>query len=122
MTMIRRFILASALMAGISSSFAQPAPVPALPDTERRTTYSISGTTCTCAVNFALYGDSTDFQNSVEVWLNGAQVNFNDVALGCTITSPSGSRSTVARPITDAVLTFTFPQPGTVQIVGARRP
>ena len=40
--------------------FRSQPPVPALPDTERRTSYSVSGTTCACAVNFAIYGDSTD--------------------------------------------------------------
>ena len=57
-----------------------PPAVPALPDTERRTSYSISGTTCACAVNFALYGDSTDYQNWVEVFINGVRVNARDGA------------------------------------------
>ena len=48
----------------LAPAFAQaPAPVPNLPDTERRTSYVISGTNCACAVNFALYGDGTDYQN-----------------------------------------------------------
>jgi hypothetical protein len=38
------------------------------------------------------------------------------------ITSPSGSLSTLPRPITDGVLTFTAARTGTVQIVGAQRP
>ena len=38
------------------------------------------------------------------------------------LTSPSGSIATLARPITNAVLTFTTPVTGTVQIVGAQRP
>jgi len=123
MSIIRRLILAACLMAGLTPAFAQaPAPVPALPDTERRTSYSISGTTCACAVGFALYGDSTDYQNWVEVWINGQQATFNDPARGWTITSPSGSLATLSRPITDAVLTFTSTQTGTIQIVGARRP
>lgn len=123
MTLIRRLILALALSAGLSPAFAQvPSPVPALPDTERRTSYSISGTTCACAVNFALYGDSTDYQNWVEVYLNGTRVNFNDATFGWRITSPSGSLGSIALPITNAVLTFTNVQTGVVQIVGARRP
>lgn len=120
---IRRAILAFALIAGITPAFAQaPPPVPALPDTERRTTYVLSGTTCACAVNFALYGDSTDYQNWIEVWVNGVNVAYNDPVSGWTLTVPSGSLSTRARPITDAVLTFNAVQTGTVQIVGARRP
>lgn len=124
MSTLHRFILAIALAAGIAPAFsAAPPPVPALPDTERRTTYSITSSTCACAVNFALYGDSTDYQNWVEVWVNGVQVSYNDVINGWTITSPSNADlSKIARPITDAVLTFNSPQTGTVQIVGARRP
>src|SRR5882757_8427514 len=107
----------------IAPAFAQvPAPVPALPDTERRTSYSISGTTCSCNINFALFSDGSDYQNWVEVWLNGVRYDFNDASHGWTITSPSGSLSTLARPITNAVLTFNAVQTGTVQIVGARRP
>lgn len=120
---IRRALLAITLMAGVIPAFAQaPAPVPALPDAERRTAYSISGTNCACAVGFQLYGDSTDYQSWVEVWLNGVQVTYNDPAFGWIITSPSGPLANLARPITDAVLTFNAVQTGTVQIVGARRP
>jgi hypothetical protein len=121
--LVRRFILAAVLMAGLAPAFAQsPTPVPALPDTERRTSYTISSSQCTCAVNFALYGDSTDYQNWVEVWLNGVLVQYNDQTFGWQITSPTGPLGNIARPITDAVLTFNYPQTGTVQIVGARRP
>jgi hypothetical protein len=122
-----KFVLAAigfiSWIAAVSSAFAQvPAPVPALPDTERRTSYSISGTTCACAINFQLYGDGVDFANWVEVFLNGTRVNFNDATFGWTITSPSGPIGNLARPITNAVLTFNSVQTGTVQIVGARRP
>jgi hypothetical protein len=123
MTLIRRAILALVLMTGIAPAIAQiPAAVPALPDTERRTSYSISASTCACAVNFALYGDSTDFQNWVEVYIDGTRYNFNDASHGWTITSPSGPLANLARPVTNAVLTFNTAQTGTVQIVGARRP
>jgi len=108
------------MIAGIAPAFAQaPPPVPALPDTERRTSYSISASTCACAVGFSLYGDSTDVQNWLTVWVNGVQIA---QASNWTISSPSGSLATLPRPITDAVLTFTNAQTGTVQIVGARRP
>jgi len=76
---VRRFILAFTLIAGLAPAFAQaPPPVPALPDTERRTTYSISGSSCACAVGFQLYGDGSDFWNWLEVYLNGTRVNFDD--------------------------------------------
>lgn len=108
------------MAAGISPAFAQsaPPPVPALPDAERRTTYTISGSTCACAVNFALYGDSTDYGSWIEVWLNGALIPSSSY----TITSPTGTLGLIPRPITDAILTFNSAQTGTVQIVGARRP
>jgi hypothetical protein len=118
--MIKRAILALALIAGIVPAFGQtPPPVPALPDTERRTTYSISGTTCACAVGFQLFGDSTDYVNWLEVFVNGMLIPQSG---GWTISSPTGPIATIPRPITDAVLTFTTAQTGTVQIVGARRP
>lgn len=126
MTPLRRAIAAATVWAGFLSPLAAhaqaPAAVPALPDTERRTSYTISGTTCACNVNFALYGDSTDYQDWVDVWLNGVEVAFNDASKGWTITSPSGSLGSIALPVTDAVLTFNQVQTGTVQIVGARRP
>lgn len=125
MSLTKRLIVALALMAGIAPAFAQaPPPVPALPDTERRTSYSISGTNCACSVGFALYGDSTDVANWVEVFINGVRVNFNDASFGWALTSPlnPGGLANAARPITDAVLTFTNVQTGTIQIVGARRP
>lgn len=120
MLMVRRLILALALMAGIAPAFAQvPAPVPALPDSERRTSYSISGSLCNCAVGFALYGDATDYANWLEVSVNGVLLS---QAGNWTISSPSGPLGPLARPITDAVLSFAVAQTGTVQIVGARRP
>jgi hypothetical protein len=117
----RRIILALALAAGIVRAFAQvPAPVSALPDTERRTSYSISSSTCACAVGFALYGDGIDYANWIEVYLNGAIVPQSG---NWTLSSPTNSDfSRLSRPITDAVITFTANQTGTIQIVGARRP
>jgi hypothetical protein len=123
--LVQRFILAAVLFAGLVPAFAQaPSPVPALPDAERRTSYAITASTCACSLgsNLALYGDGTDYQNWVEVWLNGTQLQYNDPVFGWTITSPSGPIGNLARPITNAVLTFNNPQTGTVQIVGARRP
>lgn len=124
MSILRRLILAAALFAGLVPAFGQsaPPPVPALPDTERRTSYTISGSTCACSVGFQLFGDSTDYQNWLEVFINGVPAAFNDGNVGWAITSPTGPLSSIPRPITDAVLTFTNAQTGTIQIVGARRP
>jgi hypothetical protein len=99
-----------------------PPPVPALPDTERRTAYTISASTCRCSVGFALYGDGTDYQNWVEVFINGVAVGFNDPSSGWVISSSTGPLGSIPRPISDAVLTFNNAQTGTVQIVGARHP
>lgn len=123
-TLIRRLILALATLAGLAPAFAQsPPPVPALPDTERRTSYSISASTCSCAVGFQLYGDSTDVANWIQVWLNGVQVAASDPSFGWSLsTVTTGGLANAPRPITNAVLTFVLPQTGTVQIVGARRP
>lgn len=101
----------------LAAHAAAPPPVPALPDTERRTTYTISASLCLCNVGFQLYGDSTDYANWIEVWIDGVQQVGN-----WTLTSPTGNIATIPRPISDAVLRFTAKQTGTVQIVGARRP
>jgi hypothetical protein len=125
MSLTRRFLLAFALLAGLvpAVSFAQaPPPVPALPDTERRQSYSIVASTCACSVNMALLGDATDYQNWLEVFINGKLAPYNDPVVGWAITSPTGSLSVIPRPITDAILTFNLPVTGTIQIVGARRP
>src|ERR1700736_5818994 len=71
----RRFALATfatiAVFFSIAAAFAQaPGPVPALPDAERRTSYSISASTCSCSVGFSLYGDSNDVANWLTVWVN----------------------------------------------------
>ncbi len=121
--MMRRLSFVLLLALSLAPAFGQvPPPVPALPDTERRTSYALSASTCSCTVNFVLYGDSTDFSNWIEVWLNGVQIQYNDPVKGWTITSPTGPLATIPRPITDGVLTFANAQTGTVQIVGARRP
>lgn len=115
-------LLASVILAA-PASFAQvPPPVPALPDTERRTSYSISASTCACAVNFAVYGDSTDVDEWVQVWINGTRYLSITPNFTWSLSSISGQLATISRPITDAILTFSVPQTGTVQIVGARRP
>ena len=125
MKTLRRLSIAALFALGLSPAFAQAPPaVPALPDTPRLTSYTIAGTTCACAVNFALYGNANlaDYYDWVEVFLNGVQVAYNDPTYGWAITSPTGALASIARPITDAVLTFTNVQTGTVRIVGAARP
>ncbi len=95
-----------------------PPPVPALPDLERRTEYTITGSNCNCPVGFSLYGDATDFGNWIQVYVNGVLQDASTYA----ITSPSGSLATLPRPINDAVLNFNALTTGEVQIVGGRRP
>jgi hypothetical protein len=116
----RRLAVTAAFLAWFAPAFAQaPAPVPALPDAERRTSYVLSASVCTCSVGMQLYGDSTDVANWLKVYINGVEIPQSG---NWTITSPSGPLANLARPITNAVLTFTGPQTGTVQIVGAQRP
>lgn len=125
MMILRRLALAALLALGLSPALAQaPGPVPALPDSPRLTSYSITASTCGCAVNFALYGNAGvgDYYDWVEVWLNGVRVNYNDATYGWTITSPSGALTSIAQPVADAVLNFNSVQTGAVQIVGAYRP
>jgi hypothetical protein len=115
--------LFAALIGPIAPAFAAAPPaVPSLPDTERRTAYSITGTTCICAVNFAIYGDSTDVDEWIQVWVGGVRYLSTDATFGWSLSSATGPLATIPRPITDAVLTFNNVQTGTVQIVGARRP
>jgi hypothetical protein len=122
--MIRRALLALSLLATlVAPAFAQaPPPIPALPDSARITNYTISATTCACAVGFQIYGDQTDVDNWIQVFLNGTRVLSTDATFGWTLTSPSGSLGVIPRPITDGVVTFNSTQTGTVQIVGAQRP
>jgi hypothetical protein len=123
--MIARLIVTLIALA-VSPALAQQVPppgvVPALPDSERRTVFIGSGSVCACTISFALYGDGGDFQNWIVVFLNGVRVEFNDPNAGWTVSSPSGPLISIARPITNAVLTFNAPQDGAVEIVGARRP
>ena len=119
--MVRMILFA--LLASLGSAFAQaPPPVPALPDTTRVTNYSISASTCACAVGFQLYGDQTDVDNWVTVSINGVNFLSTDPVNGWALSSPTGSLSTIPRPITDAILTFNNPQTGAIQITGAERP
>lgn len=124
--LISLFFLAS--LAGSASAQSPyppgpPSPVPALPDSARQTTYTISGTTCACSVGFQLYGDQVDVDAWIEVWVNGSRYLSTDPTFGWSLsTSVAGGFATAPRPITDAVLTFNNAQTGTVIIVGAQRP
>jgi hypothetical protein len=117
--MIRRALTAFLLLAALGGqAFAQAClPVPSLPDIERRKQYSLPvASTGPLAVGFAIYGDATDFTDWIQVFINGT------LTTAYTLASPSGSVATLCRPISDAQITFTTAQTGTVQIVGARRP
>ena len=118
---MRRIILAALLLCLAWPALAQPA-VPALPDTERRTSYSISASPCGCAIGFQLYADGTDIDNWITVWVNGVRRPSTDPTFGWFIQSPTGPIGTIPRPITDGVLVFNNVQTATIQIVGAARP
>jgi hypothetical protein len=121
MQALRRLFFAVLIaIGGVLPALAQgpPPAVPVLPDTERRTTYTLTAQTGPFPVNFAIYGDGSDYQDWITVWLNGALVDPSTY----TFTSSSGSLTTLPRPITNAQITFNNSTTGTVQIVGARRP
>ena len=123
--MIRRALLAFSLLASLlAPAFAQaPPPVPALPDTERRTTYTITGTTCACAVGFQIYGDNNDVDNWIQVWVNGVRKLSTDATFGWALSSATGpTPHNPARRSPTRFSTFNSVQTATVQIVGAERP
>lgn len=125
--LLRSLILLAVLLSPLAAAFAQSPPaVPSLPDQERRTTYSISSSTCGCSVGFAIFGDSNDVDSWIQVWVNGVRYLSTDANFGWSLSGTGGwtqsSVSTQARPLTDANLTFNTAQTGTVQVVGARRP
>jgi hypothetical protein len=114
-------ILLLLLSLRIAAAQAPPA-VPALPDAERRTSYSLSANNCSCAVNMALFASGSDIDAWLQVWVNGVRYLSTDPNFGWSLSSTTGPLSTIPRPITNAVLTFNAVQTGTVQIVGAERP
>lgn len=93
--------------------------IPALPDAERRTRTTVSASTGPVSVGFDVYGNSTDYANWLEVYADGVKLT---AVTDWTLDSPSGSLATLARPITDARVTFTSAVTATVDIVGADRP
>lgn len=119
---MRRLLLALAVFASLAGAILPGRaanPVPAEPDAERRTRYTIVATSATLSVGFDVYGDSTDYANWVEVYVNGVALAQSG---NWTLSSPSGSLATLARPITDAQIQLLAVTTGTIDIVGARRP
>ena len=118
---MRRFLAAVAFLAGLLPSLAawgQACPaVAALPDSERRTSYALSSSTCpACSVGFQLYGTGTDYGNWIEVILvsaAGVQTRLTAVS-DYTLSSASGPLSTICRPITNATITLTTARTGYV--------
>ena len=122
---MRKIALALALILGLANGAAAqaPPPIPALPDSPRITTYSISTSTCACSVGFAIYGQSgTPVDAWIQVYVNGTAYLSTDSTFGWSLSSVSGPLNSIARPITNAVLTFNSAQTGTIVIVGDRRP
>lgn len=118
---LRAIWLALGLASLAAPAMAQTtcSPIPALPDATRRTEYlGVTSSTGPFSVNFQIYGDSTDYQNWIAVWVNGVL----QASSTYTVTSPSGQLGLICRPITDAVVTFNAAITGTLEIEGARRP
>jgi hypothetical protein len=120
MTYIRAIAVALAFLIGFSPAIAAPPPpVPALPDTARITTYTPTASTGPFSVGFDLYGDSTDYGDWLEVWLNGKKLT---PVTDWQLTSATGQIANIPRPITDGAITLTNAATGTMYVVGARRP
>lgn len=121
---MRKIALALALIVGPANGALAQAPpaVPALPDSQRIATYSISSSTCACSVGFALYGSGTDVDSWIQVYINGTAYLSTDPSHGWSLSSVTGSLGSIPRPITNAILTFAVAQTGTIQIVGTERP
>ncbi len=93
--------------------------VPTLPDLERRTTYAPVGSAGPFDVDFDIWGDGTDYDAWVRVFLDGLELL---PGVDWTMDSPTGTFSTMARPITDARVTLTSPRTGDLAIFGQMRP
>ncbi len=116
-------ILLGAMVAPVVSAMGQAPPaVGSLPDSERRTAYSLNGSNCSCAVNLALFASGNDIDAWLQVWINGVRYLSTDPSFGWSLSSTTGPLSTIPRPITNAILTFNQSITGTAQIVGAERP
>jgi hypothetical protein len=123
MTLIRRIILAFALMARLDPAIAlAPPPVPSLLDAPRIAQYTIASSNCNCPVGFALYGDGTAVDNWIQVLVGTQPVLSTDLTFGWSLSTPAGPLGSIPRPITTAVLTFNSLQSGNITILDARRP
>lgn len=92
-------------------------PIPALPDQERRTRYTISPASADpVQVGFDIYGSGADPTAWIEVYVDGEPFT------NWTLSSPSGPLNIIARPITDAIITPGKAWSGTIDIVAAERP
>jgi hypothetical protein len=122
MVALRDLLIAAWLLLAGGAAIAQaPSLVPALPDAARLTTYTLAGTNCACAVGFAIYGDGSDADDWIQVYVNGVAYTSASPVAGWSLSSPTGSLASIPRPITNAVLTFNTVQTGTVVILGDRR-
>lgn len=95
---------------------------PALPDAERLTEYTIAvASVGPYSAGFHIYADDDDYAQWLEVWDDGVQLT---AVTDYTVSSVAGGAdlSIIARPITDAQITFTTARSGAIKIVGARRP
>lgn len=121
---MNRILVAAVIWLGLAlNALAQaPPPVPALPDSARLTSYSISTSTCACSVGFQIYGSGTDVDEWIQVYVNGVAYLSTDPVFGWSLSSVSPGGLTGPRPITNAILTFNAAQTGTILIVGAERP
>lgn len=109
------------LVLGLSTAPAlaqAPPPIPILPDSNRTVTYSISSSTPQVQVPFAVYGDCSDIQ----VTINNVFVPLPTSLWNCA--SQSGLPiNTLPLPITDMVVNFTPAlTSGPVTIAGAWHP
>jgi hypothetical protein len=121
--MALRSLLLAALLLLAGPGWAQaPSPVPALPDSARLTTYSLSSSVCTCSVGFALFGSGVDVDEWIQVFVGGVAKPSTDPTYGWSLSIPVGTLASAARPITNAILTFNAAQTATVVIVGNERP
>lgn len=93
--------------------------IPSLPDLERRTTYNPAASAGPFDVGFAIYGDGTDYDSWVRVYLDGVELF---AGADWTMDSASGPFATIARPIIDARITLAAAATGRLEIIGQMRP
>lgn len=93
--------------------------IPPLPDEPRETSYNIVASTGPLNVDFDIYSDGSDYGSWLEVYDDDVLLT---PVVDYTVTSPSGSLATLARPITDAQVTFTTARTGAIDIYGLASP